>query len=354
MTDCRFFVMPSDGEPWAPEIFNFLLGRERVRVGEIACALSGAKEGSTADAWRIRRVLLHFGWTQRRGTGGARWYERPEPTTPRRFIKLTVFDQCRCPVVWVARSGPDGAALPPRRMQRFACDACGQAVEVSAYPRVRSFEEIAQVYRRHGWLMNETEALFCPDCRRAARRKPQKQDDDMAKAATVKTPVPPLVVGVNGAIGINPAIANGASSAAIAAATAHDNPVPSAQASRAMVELYVMLEDAYDRDKRDYRAGWDDERVARETRLSVSVVRARREQDFGPLAPAPSADELRAQVAKLADAMRRRHAGRSLGHDLARIARDLSGLAERVRDDEAAFSRYALDLDSLQDAVARL
>lgn len=79
-------------------------------------------------------------------------------------------------------------------------------------------------------------------------------------------------------------------------------PVVSAAASRAIVTLYVVLEDAYDRERKAYKTGWDDARVAQETGLSPAEVSARRERDFGPLKAAPTADEVHAVMGELTEA----------------------------------------------------
>lgn len=61
----------------------------------------------------------------------------------------------------------------------------------------------------------------------------------------------------------------------------------SVAASKRITDLYMMLEDNYDRDAKNYRPGWSDERIAKELVLAVDFVVKRREQDYGPLvAPA--------------------------------------------------------------------
>ncbi|MFG1214970.1 hypothetical protein V5F72_20970 [Xanthobacter flavus] len=69
-------------------------------------------------------------------------------------------------------------------------------------------------------------------------------------------------------------------------------PSASPAASDAIVNLYLILSDAYDRAKKGFKPGWSDERVARETGLALGVVEERRERDFGPLMPAGLPEDL--------------------------------------------------------------
>lgn len=76
---------------------------------------------------------------------------------------------------------------------------------------------------------------------------------------------------------------------------AHASPA----ASEAIVNLYLILSDRYDKARKAYVAGWDDARVARETGLALPVVQERREHDFGPLVVGPTLGDIRGELHKL-------------------------------------------------------
>lgn len=64
---------------------------------------------------------------------------------------------------------------------------------------------------------------------------------------------------------------------------------PAAQAK--IPELYLMLGEAYEPKTKSYKKDWSDARIAADLGMAEDFVRARREMDFGPLAP-PKADPL--------------------------------------------------------------
>ena len=60
---------------------------------------------------------------------------------------------------------------------------------------------------------------------------------------------------------------------------------PTPAASSNLADVYMLLEDGYDKARRDYRVGWSDDRIAKDAGVSVELVTRRREQDYGPIAP---------------------------------------------------------------------
>ena len=64
-------------------------------------------------------------------------------------------------------------------------------------------------------------------------------------------------------------------------------PVPSDAARMARRLVFQVLEDGYDDVAKGYRAGFSDERVAKETGASLQFVKQIRESDFDPVS-APS------------------------------------------------------------------
>lgn len=63
-------------DAWEPAIAHYLTGKARVQVQEVAREAIGLglDKTGTSENRRIRNVFLRLGWTQKRGTGGVRWY----------------------------------------------------------------------------------------------------------------------------------------------------------------------------------------------------------------------------------------------------------------------------------------
>lgn len=110
-----------------------------------------------------------------------------------------------------------------------------------------STEHVAGKFRRKGWLVADLGKHICPACRtkKAAKKKDEalKEEVIVMAAATERSPA----------------------------------------AVSKLPELYMILGDAYDPMRKNYKEGWSDERIAKETGLSPDFVAKRREVDFGPV-----------------------------------------------------------------------
>ena len=62
-------------------------------------------------------------------------------------------------------------------------------------------------------------------------------------------------------------------------------PPPSESSALAKKIMSDLLFEHYDLARRDYKAGWSDERVAKDAGLSVEFPAQRRAQDYGPASP---------------------------------------------------------------------
>ena len=76
-------------------------------------------------------------------------------------------------------------------------------------------------------------------------------------------------------------------------------PARSALALKALPELYMALGDYYDADKKAYKPGWSDDKIASQLKLAPEFVRDRREKDFGPLAKASPLAEIERALAMI-------------------------------------------------------
>lgn len=156
-----------------------------------------------------------------------------------------------------------GKMVAPRPVQEIACSRCGATDFLSATPTRSPAHTVAATFTRRGWRVGHVGKHVCPQCvatETASRRS--------ARAAAKETSMP-------------------------------TEKAASAPASTAIVDLYMRLDDAYDRAAKRYRDGWTDERLASETGLSVSLVQERREHDFGPLVVDTTAKDLRAALVSL-------------------------------------------------------
>lgn len=154
-----------------------------------------------------------------------------------------------------------------RRMvaQVIRCRDCGATDQITSANSKSTLPTaaVARKFAQRGWHLGQHRNRdLCPAC--AHPKKPKKE-----APMTTKPPETPA------------------------------RPAPSKAASKSITDLYLYLEDHYDRDKKLYRNGWTDEKIAAELGLSVTVVSARREQDFGPLVKDTLADEMRKASAAL-------------------------------------------------------
>jgi hypothetical protein len=139
---------------------------------------------------------------------------------------------------------------------------------------------IGKRFRRAGWTVAAKEAGDrCPACSASAAPTAKFPKD----LPMIKTP------------------SAGASPAAAPAVLPDAPPaiVPSLAVTNALALYYMAMVDAYDRAAGAYRPGWSDERVAKETGLSLAEVTRRRTSDFPPLPP--EVDPLKDAEAALVD-----------------------------------------------------
>lgn len=176
-----------------------------------------------------------------------------------------------------------GKRLSPRPVQEIACSRCPATAAISAMPSRQPAHTVALKFSQRGWRVVGLGKHVCPACvaaeaaRRASppaqRENLQSESTPMAKPAAASLPGP-LSTPANENAG----------------------PHPTPEASVSITDLYMKLDDAYDRAKRNYKPGYDDERVARELGVSVVLVKSRREQDFGPLVKDTTREDLAAAL----------------------------------------------------------
>jgi hypothetical protein len=168
------------------------------------------------------------------------------------------------PLTGNAGDGPRGPHY------RIVCGKCGDDDFVSAQDMGATHPNIARKFARAGWLIGATTAADrCPACAGPSAAKTVSKGLPMVKTPPATAPLPALP--------------------GVAVVT------PSPAAAMKITEVYMALSDAYDLAARGYRAGWTDERIARDLGVSVELVAKRREQDFGPVVVdtfGPDLDEL--------------------------------------------------------------
>lgn len=144
---------------------------------------------------------------------------------------------------------------PPRPYQIIRCSVCNKEDRMSAHNGRMPPDVVRAHFIRRGWVAVRGRAPVCPDCETRSRALKNAKQTSETSAETL---------GQKGA-----------------------KPTPSPAAAQALALLYMALSDGYDTHAKKYRAGVSDETIAKEVGLSVEVVRARRESDFGPVAIDP-------------------------------------------------------------------
>ncbi|MEW6256909.1 MAG: hypothetical protein AB1592_13220 [Pseudomonadota bacterium] len=143
------------------------------------------------------------------------------------------------------------------------CSRCPSEDAVAAHRTRYPTAHLTGTFQQRGWRVSQSGRHVCPTCiaseTEARRAKHSKEPAPM--------PAPEKVISAP--------------------------PLPSPAASSAIVTAYLLLEDHYDKAAKAYRAGWSDERVAKESGLAVEAVAKRREADFGPLVVDTTAQDLR-------------------------------------------------------------
>ena len=170
-----------------------------------------------------------------------------------------------------------GGDAKRQRVYVIRCACCPAEDMAAAHMRELSEAHLTGTFQRRGWRVSPSGRHVCPACISAeieARRAKHSQEPaamPVPDKAVSRQPAPPVLF----------------------SQPAQPSIVPSPAASSAIVNLYVLLEDRYDRVAKAYRADWSDERVAKETGLSAEAVAKRREADFGPLVVDTTAEDLR-------------------------------------------------------------
>ncbi|MCW2275094.1 hypothetical protein GJ654_10200 [Rhodoblastus acidophilus] len=134
---------------------------------------------------------------------------------------------------------------------------------MSAHSTCIPASSVAAKFRKLGWLVRAVGKHVCPNCQVSDRNhNPNPQEGVMAPPLSLKDRLEQPKA--------QPAKEPAKAERSIAAKSA----IPL---------LYMALDEGYDRAGQDYKPGYSDERIAKETGLAVEFVRARRESDFGPI-----------------------------------------------------------------------
>ncbi|MBP2147952.1 hypothetical protein [Xanthobacter flavus] len=112
-------------------------------------------------------------------------------------------------------------------------------------------------------------------------------------------------------------------------------------ASDAIVNLYLLLSDHYDKARKAYAEGWDDERVAKEAGLSPVLVAERREKDFGPLVKDTTLEDIAAATLALAQ-------------EVAGLEGEIDALQRATASAITTCGRLKVSLNALRKAQGRL
>lgn len=193
-----------------------------------------------------------------------------------------------------------GPGLPHRRVHEIACSRCPARSTLSLTDsKGLPAHTVALKFGQRGWRVVGVGKHMCPACAADAARKPSAARAATPAEVTVMPPKADPKPAAAPAPKTTTPVMPGRPAANDDVAAAPASP-PSPAASSALVVCYLLIEEHYDRARKAYRAGWDDERIAKETGLALGVVQERRERDFGPLVVDTTREDLEATLGVLA------------------------------------------------------
>jgi hypothetical protein len=168
-----------------------------------------------------------------------------------------------------------------RRHFITTCGHCGRQQNTfnSTFDHV---DEILSHFRKQGWMFDYKVSPYCTaQCQRSAKKARQIEDREKRQIEEMnhKPSAPPAPVAAPSMIGPNPKI---------------------------VVKVITMLNEHFDLDKRLFREGWSDERIAKEAATSLTFVVGYREDAYAKLAEDPMTTKLREDI-KALEELQARH-----------------------------------------------
>jgi len=240
----------------------------------------------------------------------------------------------------------------PRPCFEIFCSRCAAHEAVSAPHGRLPPPAVAQLFEHRKWRVRKG-GHVCPACLRFERQ--EKKEARAEKAAgkpsgqsqeEVMPDLKTALAGLN--LSAPEGLPVGEVSAAEISAQASKVPTPagiSAQASHAIVDLYMMLDDVYDKAGKCYRKGKSDAAIARDLGLVEAVVRERRERDFWPLVEDTTLEDLTALYADLV------RLSQALDDHNKRLQAQFDQAMERQEALSAALDKIKADFLSLKTKV---
>ena len=147
-------------------------------------------------------------------------------------------------------------------------------------------DEVLTHFRRLGWMFDYKASPYCTSqCQRSAKNAKRIEDREKRRIEEVnhKPQAPPT-------------------HSTIEAAAAALPPPPSLIGNpKIVVKVITMLNEHFDLEKRLFRSGWSDERIANEAGTSVTFVVGYREDAYAKLAEDPVATKMREDIRALED-----------------------------------------------------
>lgn len=137
-----------------------------------------------------------------------------------------------------------------RRFQRIVCVDCGATDSNSCVNGRAGEQTLTAFFRRRGWEVDLKKGSHCPSCvsGRTAQRRLEAQKRMEKNVVPMTAP-------------------------------------PSENSALAKKIMSDLLFEHYDLARRDYKDGWSDDRVAKDSGVSPAFVAKRRAEDFGPASP---------------------------------------------------------------------
>jgi hypothetical protein len=195
------------------------------------------------------------------------------------------------------------------------CTDCGREASVF-HSALRDERQLLAHFVRNGWMFARKESQFCStQCARSAKEKRQareraEREEEMMKPTPAPTPAPAPAHAPVSTIGPDPKITR---------------------------RVIVALEEHFDDEKKLYRPGWDDQRIAEETKAALDFVKKYRKDAYGELAEDPEIAKLRDDIKAMEDL----------------FANQLSLFSTQLKDLERSFAHQIAELKHRAERLNR-
>ncbi len=215
---------------------------------------------------------------------------------------------------------PQMTGGPKRPFQVITCDECGAMGRKIAHKSRLPPEAIEKFFREEGWRITRPEQGVCPACvkkeqeERRQKRASKQKESEVIMSKTFEPAKAP-------------------------------QPEKSPAVKATIAELYMMLDEYFDRVAKRYKPGWSDEIIAEKTGLSPEFIATRREQDFGKIEDDSIEKVLGDRLVKICDGIEK------LMSEAGEIRKLLDGAKSKLAETEITICALRLAAQTAREAI---